>query len=40
MIKQMEYSNDCGHPQPKYRRTALQITLQWKEALDENQEKK
>ena len=30
----------CDRPQPKYRRSGLEITIEWKEAPDDNSEKK
>ncbi|CAF4965887.1 unnamed protein product, partial [Rotaria magnacalcarata] len=30
----------CGRPQPKYRRSGLDLSIEWKEAPDENQERK
>ena len=36
----MKNSGGCGRPQPKYRRSGLELTIEWKELLDETQEKK
>ena len=35
-----EYSGGCGKDQPKYRRSGLEITIEWKELFDATQEKK
>ncbi|CAF1530420.1 unnamed protein product, partial [Rotaria magnacalcarata] len=35
-----KFSGDCGRPQPKYRRSGLDLSIEWKEAPDENQERK
>ncbi|CAF4657950.1 unnamed protein product, partial [Rotaria magnacalcarata] len=34
------FSGGCGRPQPKYRRSGLDLSIEWKEAPDENQERK
>jgi DNA-directed RNA polymerase II subunit RPB1 len=34
-----KYSGGCGRLQPKYRRSSLGLTVECKEALDENQDK-
>jgi DNA-directed RNA polymerase II subunit RPB1 len=36
----IEYSDGCGRSQPKYRRSGLDLTVEWKEAPEENQERK
>ncbi|CAF3316832.1 unnamed protein product [Rotaria socialis] len=35
-----KFSGGCGRPQPKYRRSGLDLSIEWKEAPDENQERK
>lgn len=35
----MKYPGGCGRVQPKYRRSGLDLYVEWKEAPDENQEK-
>lgn len=35
-----KYSGGCGKAQPKYRRSGLEMTIEWKELLDTSQEKK
>jgi DNA-directed RNA polymerase II subunit RPB1 len=36
----MKYAGGCGRAQPKYRRSGLDLTVEWKQAPDENQERK
>ncbi|CAF5034825.1 unnamed protein product, partial [Rotaria sp. Silwood1] len=36
----IKYSGGCGRIQPKYRRSGLDVYVEWKEAQDENQERK
>ena len=36
----MKYSDDGGHDQPKYRRSSLNLIVEWSEAPEKNQEKK
>ncbi|CAF3252709.1 unnamed protein product [Rotaria sp. Silwood2] len=35
-----KYSDGCGRAQPVYRRSGLELTIQWKKATDENEEPK
>ncbi|CAF1142802.1 unnamed protein product [Rotaria sordida] len=34
------YSNGCGRVQPTYRRSGLELTIEWNQTVDENQESK
>jgi DNA-directed RNA polymerase II subunit RPB1 len=36
----MKYSSGCGRTQPKYRKSGLDLYIEWKQAPDENQERK
>lgn len=36
----IKYTGGCGRVQPKYRRSGLDVSIEWKEAPEENQEKK
>ena len=36
----LKNSGGCNRPQPKYRRSGLELTIEWKETNDETQEKK
>ncbi len=35
-----KYAGGCGRMQPKYRRSGLDVYIEWKQAPDENQERK